>query len=102
MDDCQWRDKASESQHALEREEASLWMDHLLRSPNPVLAEGGGFIGILFNLIAEGENGKMEKRDFSKLSPLEVYEAEALAEYFASHSNAAFNELADWIPQWMA
>ena len=102
MNKCKCGNEISESLQALEKLEGNLWMSHLLSSPNPVLVQGGIFIGLQFDIISEDEIERIPQKDFSQLTTLEVFEAESLTGYFSTHSNETFNELADWIPQWLA
>ena len=102
MNKCKCGNEISESLQALEKLEGNLWMSHLLSSPNPVLVQGGIFIGLQFDIISEDEIERIPQKDFSQLTTLEVFEAESLTGYFSMHSNETFNELADWIPQWLA
>jgi hypothetical protein len=101
MKKCKCGNEISESLQALEKLEGNLWMSHLLSSLNPVLVEGGIFIGRKFDIISEDEAERIPHMSYSQLTALEVSEAESLAVYFSTHSNETFNELADWIPQWM-
>ncbi len=101
MNKCKCGNEISESLQALAKLEGNLWMSHLLSSPNPVLVEGGIFIGLQFDIISEGEAERIPHMGYSQLTALEVSEAESLAAYFSTHSNETFNELADWLPQWM-
>ena len=101
MNKCKCGNEISESLQAFEKLEGNLWMSHLLRSPNLVLVEGGIFIGLQFDIISEGEAERIPHMGYSQLTALEVSEAESLAVYFSTHSNETFNELADWIPQWL-
>ena len=101
MNKCKCGNEISESLQALEKLEGNLWMSHLLSSPNPVLVEGGIFIGLQFDIISEGEADRIPHMGYSQLTALEVSEAESLAAYFSMHSSETFNELANFIPQWL-
>ena len=98
---CKCGNEFKESLEALEKLEGNLWMSHLLSSPNPVLVQGGIFIGLQFGIMSEDEAERIPDMGYSQLTALEASEAESLAEYFSMHSSETFNELADWIPQWL-
>jgi hypothetical protein len=101
MNKCKCGNEISESLQALEKLEGNLWMSHLLSSPNPVLVQGGIFIGLVFSIISEDEAERIPHMGYSQLTALEVSEAESLAAYFSMHSSETFNELANFIPQWL-
>lgn len=101
MTKCKCGNEISESLQALEKLEGNLWMSHLLSSPNPVLVQGGIFIGLQFDIISEDEAERIPHMGYSQLTVLEVSEADSLAAYFSMHSSETFNELANWIPQWL-
>ena len=98
---CKCGNEFKESLQAHEKLEGNLWMSHLLSSPNPVLVQGGIFIGLQFGIMSEDEAERIPDMGYSQLTALEASEAESLAEYFSMHSSETFNELADWIPQWL-
>ena len=97
----QVNDFDGESPESLDTVESLIWMNNLLDSPNPVLVEGGIFLATILGVDVEKKIEEIPLMNSASLDPLEMLEAQLIAEHFEQHSHEWLCELAHWIPQWL-
>ena len=91
-------EESPESPHTVE---SLIWMNYLLQSPNPVLVEGGIFLATILGVDVQKKIEEIPLMNPASLDPLELLEAQLIAEHFEQHSHEWLCELAYWIPQWL-
>lgn len=85
-----------------ERIEAKIWFDFFSCHTNPVLNLAGHFLMEYYHEFeTEMTAPKYVELASSKLTALEIIEAESWSEYLENHSLEGLRQVSEWIPQWI-
>lgn len=81
--------------------EIKIWINYFAIHPNPVLNLAGHFLASYHDLEPEMNLPEYVELDSSKLTALEIVEAESWSEYLENHSLEELIQVSEWIPQWI-
>ena len=81
--------------------EIKIWINYFVIHPNPVLNLAVRFLVDYHDIGAEINLTEYAEFESSKLTALEIIEAESWSEYLENHSLEGLIQVSEWIPQWI-